>query len=858
MPLKAWKVLLVIMDLNKARPVEEKSWPWLSDKPGPDDSWPTSASQDLDFGTKEGTAKSATEATEDGVGIIENVSPEQTVNGSLTSAGGVHKNDRSDIMSALELGEEEDVESPSLPEYQVPLKVDEKKKHRGSDIEVSENIHDAAAAGLIPQRQNGKTDNHQLPITENKDSDRREPGLHVKKLKKGENEKGTSKGSVITPVLQKADSLPGGPLQKNDGSHFSEKDQHESRPAKKISKKKNKVKKQITSMDDLVDFIQSSETASEHCELPYSKNFMLLIEQLGMDCKDYAGFLKIRDICVSYEKLRKLNKNHCKLLMGKMTEMDKVVSALQNELREAKDMISRLEHQKVEWEREFCSLRCTLKQEEEEERRNADMLYENIREKLRRKEDEYKKEVETKQQVELALRTLNMELKATKNQVVARQLQQELADTLKKQSMSEASPEVTSYLCLEDETRDLKKKLAQIRSQLQEEQERHGEAVRYAAEKKDHVQKLQVKNATQEATIKHQAAQIQYLESNVIKTSLLQEAQERHAEAVRYAEKIKDHMLKLKVKNARQEATIKHQAAQIQDLQSNLLKASLLQEAKDREAKDIRYAEKTKPQLEVQNARQEETIKQQAAQIQNLQSNLLKTSLADVLTTELETTSSKCLHMDAKNQVLQQELLSMKAFEEEREKLESNNKKLQQEVAQAAARENLDQVRENAHASTRSQMELRIKDLESQLSTMKMSQEDSTKTELETYRQLYLEELKVRKSLRNKLNRTNERLSESNTKLLVERQQHQTLLRTLTMSPGLEPPYCGHFENNLVLNGNLTPRGNLVIPTLNPRPSYDDRETSLWKTQRELEKRITRALEEGMLPKCMKLDIIDF
>ncbi|XP_047704364.1 ankyrin repeat domain-containing protein 26-like [Prionailurus viverrinus] len=144
----------------------------------------------------------------------------------------------------------------------------------------------------------------------------------------------------------------------------------------------------------------------------------------------------------------------------------------------------------------------------------------------------------------------------------------------------------------------------------------------------------------------------------------------------------------------------------------------------------------------------------------------------------------------------------------------------------------------------RNQMELRIKDLESQVSTMKTSQ-DSTKTELETYRQLYLEELKLIKSLRNMLNRTNERLSESNTKLLVERQQHQTLLRTLTMSPGLEPPNCGDFENNLVLNGNLTPRGNLVIPTLNPLPSYDDRETSLWEMQRELEERITRALEEG-------------
>lgn len=49
-----------------------------------------------------------------------------------------------------------------------------------------------------------------------------------------------------------------------------------------------------------------------------------------------------------------------------------------------------------------------------------------------------------------------------------RQLQQELADTLKKQSMSEASLEVTSRyrISLEDETQDLKKKLGQIRSQV--------------------------------------------------------------------------------------------------------------------------------------------------------------------------------------------------------------------------------------------------------------------------------------------------------------------------------------------------------------------------------------------------------
>lgn len=52
----------------------------------------------------------------------------------------------------------------------------------------------------------------------------------------------------------------------------------------------------------------------------------------------------------------------------------------------------------------------------------------------------------------------------------------------------------------------------------------------------------------------------------------------------------------------------------------------------------------------------------------------------DDLTAELETASSKCLHLGAKNQVLQQELLSMKVMQKKCEKLEKNKKKLEQEV----------------------------------------------------------------------------------------------------------------------------------------------------------------------------------
>jgi hypothetical protein len=50
------------------------------------------------------------------------------------------------------------------------------------------------------------------------------------------------------------------------------------------------------------------------------------------------------------------------------------------------------------------------------------------------------------------------------------------------------------------------------------------------------------------------------------------------------------------------------------------------------------------------------------------------------LTAELEAASSKCLHLNAKNQVLREELLSMKGMQKKCEKLEKNKKKLEQEV----------------------------------------------------------------------------------------------------------------------------------------------------------------------------------
>nr|XP_058912654.1 ankyrin repeat domain-containing protein 26 isoform X8 [Kogia breviceps] len=1383
---------------------EEESLSRLSNKPGVDDSWPTSDDEDLDFDTKNVLKPSLTELmsasrqskknieakcgivrpekrtffednssdneNEDvvetfpkpsirlqgvshpafpspeplpkplkslaGLGLtkegatnpeigekendtdIESAPQEQTDHNNLTSFDGAHKNNRSDMMSALGLGEEEDIESPwdsesiseSLPQKyvdhlsgaagqrgknvlnvqvedspekyphlksavgvkdSVPNKTvgmkdlqtsrseldleitseeaqerldgsennhsqveEEKKKHKSSEMEVSENIYDADDSGLIQQRKSRKTNNQQFPTMENEDSDSSSPGMHMKEVKKNENEKWTSKECVITPMFEKADSLIGGLLHMNDDSSLSGVDQDDGRAAKETSNEKNKVKEQVNSMDDLDDLTQSSETAFEDCQMLYSnyKNSMLLIEQLGMECKDSVSLLKIQDAVLSYERLIEIKKNHCELLTGKNKKMESKVSGLQKELSETKEMKSQLEHQKVEWEQELCSLRFTLKQEEEK-RRNADMLYEKIREQLRRKEEQYSKEVEMKQQLELTLRALDMELRTVRNnlnqvveerndtqrqlsreqnarilqdgiltnhlakqkeiemsnkemnsevsdspqkekdllhknhmlqdevgmlrleidtikcqnqekekkyfedieivkeknddlqktiklneetltktifqytgqlnvltaentmlnsklenekqskerletevesyrsrlataihdhhqsqtskrdlelafqrardewlrlqdkmnfevsnlndnnemlsqqlskaeskfnsletnlhhtrdalrektlvlervqrdlsqaqcqkkeieqmyqseqgkvnkyigkqesleerlsqlqsenmllrqqldnaqnkadskektviniqdqfqdivkklqaesekqglmleernkelinecnhlkermyqyenekterEVLVRQLQQELADTLKKQSMSEASLEVTSRYRtnLEDEAQDLKKKLRQVTSQLQEAQDRRTEAMRYAEKMQDHIQKLEIENAKLKATVKKQAGKIEQLQKNLLSTSSSEDEKEQLKKCIELKQSL--------------EYSLDQEMKKSSELEKEITGLKKLLKMPRRKLNEYENGE-----LSFHGDLKTNQIEM------DIQINMLKHKIDD-LTAKLETASSKCLHLDAKNQVLQQELLFMKVMQKKCEKLEKNKKKLEQEVVnlrshiemnmiehsqvqqykreieerarqdiieklkevnlflqtQAASQENLEQLRETNNASIRSQMELRIKDLESELSKMKTFQEDSNKAELEKYKQLYLEELKVRKSLANKLNKTNERLAEISTKLLVEKQQNRSLLSTLSTRPVLEPPCVGNLNNSLVLNRNHTPGENLEISTSSSRPSNKSMEIYLTKMQQEMEKNITRELEKA-------------
>ncbi|XP_072605348.1 ankyrin repeat domain-containing protein 26-like isoform X3 [Vulpes vulpes] len=821
----------------------------------------------------------------------------------------------------LEVASEEEQERPDESENNHPQIEKKRTKQKSSKMEGAENIYAAAAAGLIQQRKNGKTDNHLFPTMKNEDSDA---------------------------------------------------------PAKETSKEKNKVKMQMNSVEHLDDLTQSSEAPSEDCNLHYSdfKSSLLLIEQLGMDCTDSVSLLKIQDAILSYERLIELKKNDCEQLIRRIKKMGYKINGLQKELSETKEMKSQLEHQKVEWEQELCSLRFTLKQEKEK-RKSADMLYEKIREQLRNKEEQYSKEVEMKQQLELNLRTLDLELKSVKNnlnqvteerndiqrqlsqeqnarilqdgilnnhlckrkeiemshtkmnseaspthekakdllhknrmlqdeiamlrleidtirnqkqekekkycedieiekekndslqktiklnEVVMRQFQQELADALKKQSMSEASLEVTSHyrINLEDEVQDLKKKLDQIKSQLREAQDRHTEAVGCIEKSQDHIQKLEVENAKLKVTIKKQAGQIEQLQEDLLSSSSPSDEKESLKKCMELKQSLEfslDQEVKKNYELEKENTGFK-----------NLLNMTRRMLSKYENGELPFYGDLKTSQTEM-----------------HIQINMLKHKIDD-LTAKLETESSRCLHLDAKNQVLQQELLSMKATERKCEKLEKNKKKLEQKVVnlrshlevnvversqvekykreieerarlviveklkevnlflqtQAASQENLEQLRESNNASIRGQLELRIKELESEISKIKNSQED--KAELEKYRQLYLEESKIRMSLTNKLSKTSERLADITTKYLVEKQQNRPFHSTLTMRPVLELPYVGNLTSSLLLDRNVTPRENVVIPTSSLRPSNNSIDTYLTKMQQMLEENITRELKEA-------------
>uniref|UniRef100_A0A8C4SM48 Ankyrin repeat domain-containing protein 26 n=1 Tax=Erpetoichthys calabaricus TaxID=27687 RepID=A0A8C4SM48_ERPCA len=302
-----------------------------------------------------------------------------------------------------------------------------------------------------------------------------------------------NKTGKLTHKTQLTNPINGEPLSVFDDSTLSEVSEDGGRPIPRISRK-NKNTKTTEIENDFDDFTQSSDTATEELEMPVSgcKNASLMIKQLDSSSIDHVALVKIQNVFHEYERTIEREKGRYALQSDKVKQLENENKKIQRSLEETRDIKSMLEHKKVEWETDQNNLKFVLKQEQEKHK-NAQMLYEKSREQLKKKEEQYCKEVEGTQQLELTLRNMEMEMKALLNKKkelederdeAQRLLSQErsarsmqegiLNNHLRRQKEIEQENKVTLTKSTEvfsplSEVSDKEKDLAQQNSRLQEE-----------------------------------------------------------------------------------------------------------------------------------------------------------------------------------------------------------------------------------------------------------------------------------------------------------------------------------------------------------------------------------------------------
>ncbi|XP_070287999.1 putative coiled-coil domain-containing protein 144C isoform X2 [Myotis yumanensis] len=391
--------------------------------------------------------------------------------------------------------------------------------------------------------------------------------------------------------------------------------------------------------------------------------------------------------------------------------------------------------------------RFTLR-EEKEKRGKANLLCEKNRVQLRKKEEHTIKEVEMNPQLETTIRTQNITL-----------------DIITENEVPESSEKEESLLCencmLQDENAKLRLEIDTAKNQKQEMEKEHFEDIAIVNEKNDHLQKT-----IRETVFQHnEKLEVLRVENTVLNSKLEDEQQNKgrlEAEVESYrsrpATAAQDHEhcqtskgdLQLASQRARDEGFCAGRSF-YKPVENDELIAKLQPSS----SKCIRLDEEKTPQQELSMEpllkRREELkdrvkkAKQEAVNLRNIEKNMVEIC-------ELEDYKKK---------------LEERAIRDVADKVEKVNSLLQRQRAS----QKLSEQMINDQAST-SHLELRNKELESEISKVQTSQDDIER-ELKKYVRLYQEELEGRKLLENQLTdfpRIKEKLAEVSNKLFWEKQ----------------------------------------------------------------------------------------
>ncbi|NXB83152.1 ANR26 protein, partial [Vidua chalybeata] len=471
-----------------------------------------------------------------------------------------------------------------------------------------------------------------------------------------------------------------------------------------------------------------------------------------------------------------------------------------------------------------------------------------------------------------------------------RQLQQELADTLKKQSMSEASLEVTTRYRsdLEEDKLRLQKELEKAKTKLREVEENYLQSEHCVRDLK-----TALDGKEREATASAQKLQDQLLASSETNTTIKQ--LEEH---VQHKGKLSGYLCESERKKVKKLIELKRpvELRLDQEMRRNLELQKDFKRLK-------RLLSRATKKIKVYEEREMESQLNLKGEMKSRYSEMvsevdrLRTKVAE-LSQQLDMESKKSMQLEAQNRDLREELSTLhgtceklekskcqlkeevaklqhhletnmvdhsqieqykrevdeRAGQEIRQKLQEVNLFLQ---AQAASQDRLEHIRASHHASLRNQLKDRIRDLECELDKIKNTQQESTfpkecvQAEVEKYKELYLEEVKTRRCLAKKLERANERLEEANAKLLQERHKSKSLITSsivsggLAATPVLYSTALGHLGNNLGLSRSLSLGGSFLTPAENTLSSRNRVAAFVAKVRQELDEKITKELKEA-------------
>ncbi|KAG7230908.1 hypothetical protein INR49_024936 [Caranx melampygus] len=196
----------------------------------------------------------------------------------------------------------------------------------------------------------------------------------------------------------------------------------------KSGQEKNENPDDMEMAEDFDELTQSSDTATDDMDSPASgyRHASLLIQNLDSATLDSRSMVKLQNMFHEYERSIQKARSRHGYLAEKVNQLEMERAELKSSLEEVKDVKSALERDQLELQTEVTNLKFQMKQEQEN-RRNATMMYNTTRDKLRRTEEQHQLEVQERQKVELNHRNLELEMRALASNM--KQLEEDHSET---------------------------------------------------------------------------------------------------------------------------------------------------------------------------------------------------------------------------------------------------------------------------------------------------------------------------------------------------------------------------------------------------------------------------------------------